>query len=150
MKQIGAHRNIVDIDVLDTDNLLDPDDMTYGEIDLFHLMGQLTDDGHDDIVDSFRKQVLEFYQVAVVELKQLSFDDPILDSLGALKPVRQGAKCCKMITILTDSFPRRVLDEQERGTLYEELRRCELWDHPAHIEAAFEHGSDSGIRISIL
>ena len=29
MKQIRAHRNIVDIDVLDTDHLLDPDDTTY-------------------------------------------------------------------------------------------------------------------------
>ncbi len=78
MKQTRAHRNIVDIDVLHSDNLLDPDNMTYRDIYLFHLMGQLTDNGLDDIIDSFRKQVLEFYRVAVVELKQLPFDDPIL------------------------------------------------------------------------
>ena len=81
-------------------------------------MGQLTDNGLDIIVDSFRKQVLECYQVAVVELKQLPFDDPIRDSLCALNPLKQGTKCCKMFTILVDSFPS-VLDEHERGTWYE-------------------------------
>ena len=53
-----------------------------------------------------------------------------------------------MFTILSDTFPS-VLDDLERGTLYEELRRYDVWDPPAHIEAAFEHDNDSGIMISI-
>jgi len=59
-------------------NLLDFDDFTYGDIDLFTLMGQLTDNGHEEIVESFKKQVLEFYQIAISGLKQLPFNDPIL------------------------------------------------------------------------
>ena len=58
-------------------------------------MGPLTDSGLEDVVDSFRKQVLEFYQVAVVELKQLPFDGSIIDSLSALNHLEQGTKCCK-------------------------------------------------------
>ena len=44
-----------------------------------------------------------------------------------------------------------MLDEHERGrpTLYEALGRYDVWDPPAHIEAAFDHDSDSGIRIYI-
>ena len=53
-----------------------------------------------------------------------------------------------MFTILADTFPS-VLDDHERGTLYEELRRYDVWDPPAHIEAAFEHDNDSGTMISI-
>ena len=65
-----------------------------------------------------------------------------------LNPLKQVTKCCKMFTILADSFPS-VLDDHERGTLYEELRRYDVWDPPAHIEAAFEHDNDSGVMISI-
>ena len=59
--QIMTHIYIVDINVLDTDNLLGFDGMTYGDADLFNLMDQLSDSGHEDIVNSFRKQVLEFF-----------------------------------------------------------------------------------------
>ena len=65
-----------------------------------------------------------------------------------LNPLKQVTKCCKMFTILADSFPS-VLDYHERGTLHEELRRYDVWDPPAHIEAAFEQDNDSGIMISI-
>ena len=65
-----------------------------------------------------------------------------------LNPLKQVTKCCKMFTILADSFPS-VLDDHERGTLHEELRRYDVWDPPAHIEAAFEQDNDSGIMISI-
>ena len=53
-----------------------------------------------------------------------------------------------MFTILADSFPS-VLDDNERVTLHEELRRYDVWEPPAHIEAAFEQDNDSGIMISI-
>ena len=53
-----------------------------------------------------------------------------------------------MFTILADSFPS-VLDDHERVTLHEELRRYDVWEPPAHIEAAFEQDNDSGIMISI-
>ena len=39
-----------------------------------------------------------------------------------LNPLKQVTKCCKMFTMLADSFPS-VLDDHERGTLHEELRR---------------------------
>ena len=66
-----------------------------------------------------------------------------------LNPLKQVTKCCKMFTILADSFPS-VLDDHERGTLHEELRRYDVCAcPPAHIEAAFEHDNDSGIMISI-
>ena len=65
-----------------------------------------------------------------------------------LNPLKQVTKCCKMFTILADTFPS-VLDDHERGTLYEELRRYDVWDPPAHIETSFEHDNDSGIMISI-
>ena len=65
-----------------------------------------------------------------------------------LNPLKQVTKCCNIFTILADTFPS-VLDDHERGTLYEELRRYDVWDPPAHIEAAIEHGNDSGIMISI-
>ena len=39
-----------------------------------------------------------------------------------LNPLKQVTKCCKMFTILADSFPS-VLDDHERGTLHEDLRR---------------------------
>ena len=42
---------VVDINVLDTANLHDFDDMAYGDADLFNLIDQLTDSGHGDIVD---------------------------------------------------------------------------------------------------
>ena len=45
-------------------------------------------------------------------------------------------------------FPS-VLDDHERVTLHEELRRYDVWEPPAHIEAAFEQDNDSGIMISI-
>ena len=66
-----------------------------------------------------------------------------------LNPLKQVTKCCKMFTILADTF-HSVLDDHERGTLYVELRRYDVWDPPAHIEAAFEHDNDSGITISII
>ena len=43
-----------------------------------------------------------------------------------------------------------VLDEHERGTLYEEFGRYDVWDPPAHIEAAFEHGLVTPVLGSIL
>ena len=46
-----------------------------------------------------------------------------------MNPLKQVTKCCKMFTILADSFPS-VLDEHERGTLCEELRRYGVWDPP--------------------
>ena len=49
--QTMTQRYIVDINVQDTDNLFDFYDMTYGDVDLFNLMDQLTDNGHEDIVD---------------------------------------------------------------------------------------------------
>ena len=76
-----TNRDIVDINVLDTDRLLDFDDMTIGDVDLFNVMDQLTDNGHEDIVNCFKKQVLECYQIAVFELKQLHFNDPIVANL---------------------------------------------------------------------
>ena len=42
-----------------------------------------------------------------------------------LNPLKQVTKCCKMFTILADTFPS-VLDDHERGTLYEELRRYDV------------------------
>ena len=48
-----------------------------------------------------------------------------------LNPLKQVTKCCKMFTILADSFPS-VLDDHEMGTLHEELRRYDVWDPPAH------------------
>ena len=55
-----------------------------------------------------------------------------------LNPLKQVTKCCKIFTILADSFPS-VLDD------HEELRRYDVWDPPAHIEAAFEQDNDSGV-----
>ena len=63
-----------------------------------------------------------------------------------LNPLKQVTKCCKMFTILADIFPS-VLDDHERGTLYEELRMYDVWDPPAHIEAAFEHDNDSRVKL---
>ena len=39
-----------------------------------------------------------------------------------LNPLKQVTKCCKMFTMLADSFPS-VLDDHGRCTLHEELRR---------------------------
>ena len=74
--------------------------MTYEDVGLFNLI----DNGHEDTVDCFKKQVLEFYQTAVFELKQLPFNDPIVASLSALNPLKQSTNCCRMFTTLADIF----------------------------------------------
>ena len=45
-----------------------------------------------------------------------------------LNPLKQVTKCCKMFTILADGFPS--VDDHERGTLHEELRRYDVWALP--------------------
>ena len=45
-----------------------------------------------------------------------------------LNPLKQVTKCCKMFTILADSFPS--VDDHERGTLHEKLRRYDVWALP--------------------
>ena len=53
-----THRDIILILMYWTlTNLLGFDEMTYGYADVFNVMDQLTDNGYEDIVDSFKKQV---------------------------------------------------------------------------------------------
>ena len=57
---LTTHRDIVDFNLRDTDNLRDFDDIAYGDVDLFNLMDELTDNGHEDIVDCFKTTSLNF------------------------------------------------------------------------------------------
>ena len=52
-----THKDIVNINVLDTDNLLDFDDRIYGDA---YLMDQLTNNGHEYIVDCFKNKKYNF------------------------------------------------------------------------------------------